>query len=165
MNQLSRRLGLTLVRFALSAWVGAATLFVINGVRLVTANAFDSMGRDHVALIRFPAYYFVGAVLMTLAIVGILGARGLPGLSKGRWGTVLILSLTASAVILADYFWIYLPLAEMITPPGRPRPQGFPAAHEMSKYANTLQVALCLLAAMTINWPIKTEATNLSDGE
>ncbi len=163
MSQLSRRLGLMFARIALSAWVGAATLFVINGVRLVTTNAFDSVGRDHVALIRFPAYYFVGAVLMAVSVAGIVAARGLPGLTKRRWGVVVSLSLLASVVMLGDYMWVYLPLAEMITPPGRARPQGFTEAHEMSKYVNALQVAMCLVAAMIANWPMQVEMPGVSN--
>ncbi|MCA9110217.1 MAG: hypothetical protein KDA52_09735 [Planctomycetaceae bacterium] len=143
-------------RFALSAWVGAAVLFVINGVLLVTSPAFDSAGRDHIALIRFPPYYVTGAVLMGFTCAGLLAARGLTGLTNRRWATLLILTLLASAVILGDYLWVYSPLAELITPPGSPRPQGFRTLHYASETVNSIQVALCLIAAMIANWPIRS---------
>lgn len=157
MNQPVRQVGLMLARFALSAWVGAAVLFVINGVRMVTSDAFDSAGRDHVALIRFPAYYATGAALMFVTLVGLLAARGLPRLTKRRWVTLFVITSVASVVMLADYLWIYSPLADMITPPGGARPQGFRALHHASEAINTLQVGLCLTAAMIINWPVSRE--------
>jgi len=153
MNQLRQRCGLVLARFALSAWVGAAVLFVINGVRLVTDGTFDSIERDALALIRFPAYYVTGATLMAIAVSGLLLAAGLPELSRRRWGTVLLLTLLACGVMLGDYLWIYSPLAEMITPPGAARPAGFRWFHRTSETVNALQVGLCLAAAIIANWP------------
>ncbi len=153
MNQLCRQLGLLLTRFALSAWVGAAVLFVVNGVRLVTLDAFDSVDRDHIALVRFPPYYVTGAILMALALGGLLAARRLPTLSGRRWTSVFVLTLLASLVMLGDYLWVYTPLAEMITPPGAPRPISFRSLHLASELLNTIQVALCLVAALVANWP------------
>ncbi len=142
-----------LARFALSAWVGAATLFVINGVRMVTSDAFDSTGRDHVSLIRFPAYYLTGAILMALTFAGLLAARRLTGLTTRRWVTLITLTFVVSALMLGDYLWVYLPLAEMITPPGSARPQGFRTLHQASETVNSIQVGLCLVAALIANWP------------
>lgn len=157
MNQPVRQIGLMLARFALSAWVGAAALFVINGVLLITSDAFDSVGRDHVALIRFPAYYVTGATLMFVTLAGLLAARGLPRISNRRWVTLFVITCVASVVMLADYLWIYSPLADMITPPGSARPQGFRTLHHASEAINTLQVGLCLTAALIINWPVRDE--------
>ncbi len=153
MNQLCQQLGLLLARFALSAWVGAAVLFVINGIRLVTLEAFDSVDRDHIALVRFPPYYVTGAVLMLLALTGLLAARQSPVLSGRRWTIVFVLTLLASLVMLGDYFWVYTPLAAMITPPGATRPISFRSLHLASELLNTMQVALCLAAALIANWP------------
>ena len=54
------RAALTLARLLLSAWFGAAVLFVVIGVREVTHPGFDSMVRDQLAVLRFPAYYVCG---------------------------------------------------------------------------------------------------------
>jgi hypothetical protein len=154
MNQLWRRCGLVLARFALSAWVGAALLFVLGGIRLVTADAFDSVDRDAIALIRFPLYYIIGAACMTLAMLGLFLAAGLSELSRRRWVTALILTVPASAMLLADYLWIYTPLAQMITPPGAARPVHFHTYHRASEMINAFQVGLCFAAACVCNWPI-----------
>ena len=49
------RLALLVARFASSAWVGAAVLFVINGVQQATSGQFESMTTDQLVLLRFPA--------------------------------------------------------------------------------------------------------------
>ena len=87
-------------------------------------------------------------------LVGLLAARNVPGLTRRRWGTVLALTLTASAVMLGDYLWVYSPLAEMITPPGSSRHGGFVGFHEASKIINLIQLGLCLTAALIANWPL-----------
>ena len=91
---------------------------------------------------------------MFVALVGLLVARGLPRLTKRRWVTLFVLTCVASVVMLVDYLWIYSPLADMITPPGSARPQGFRSLHHASEAINTLQVGLCLVAAMIVNWPV-----------
>jgi len=61
------RVPLMLARFLLSAWFGAATLFVIIGVREVRFVGFDSAMRDQLVLLRFPAYYACGFTLLGCA--------------------------------------------------------------------------------------------------
>ncbi len=158
MNQLCRQLGLLLTRFALSAWVGAAALFVINGVQLVTLDAFDSVDRDHIALVRFPPYYMTGATLLALSLGGLLVSRGFPTLRGRRWAIIFVLTLLASLIMLGDYLWVYTPLAEMISPPGAARPVSFRRLHLASELLNTLQIALCLAAALVANWPRCSES-------
>ena len=157
MNQLWPHLGLFAARLALPAWVGAAVLFVINGVRLVTSGAFDSVGRDHIALVRFPAYYLVGATLMGLSLVGLLLARGVMGLPHRRWVTAFGLTLLACGAMLGDYVFVYLPLAEMISPPGSPRPAHFLVLHRASEIVNVIQVGLCFAAAVIAALPLRSE--------
>lgn len=134
-----------LARVLLSAWVGAATLFVINGVRLVTSGHFDSMARDHLSLIRFPPYYLFGFLAVGAGLVFLALARGYP--------RKLAVGLVVSSLILmaVDYFGIYLPLAEMISPPGHVRPAHFNWYHKASMYINTAHVGLCLVAAVLIS--------------
>lgn len=47
-------------RFALSAWVGAAALFVVVGIKEVRGSEFDSVTRDLLVGLRFPSYYTFG---------------------------------------------------------------------------------------------------------
>ena len=139
------RLCLMLARVLLSAWVGAATLFVINGVRLVTSGHFDSMARDHLSLIRFRPYYLFGFLAVGTGLVFLALARGYP--------RKLAIGLVVSSLILmlVDYFGVYLPLAEMISPPGHVRPSHFNWYHKASMYINTVHVGLCLIAAMMVS--------------
>jgi hypothetical protein len=139
------RLCLTLARVLLSAWVGAATLFVINGVRMVTSGHFDSMARDHLSLIRFPPYYVFGFLAVGTGLVLLILAAGYPR----RLGIgLLILSLI---LMFVDYFGVYLPLAAMITPPGHVRPSQFDWYHRASMVINMAHVGLCLIAAILIS--------------
>jgi hypothetical protein len=55
-----KSLCLTVARFAVCAWVGAAALFVVAGVREVTSQQLDSMSRDVLVPLRFGLYYAFG---------------------------------------------------------------------------------------------------------
>lgn len=145
------RLALLVARFASSAWVGAAVLFVINGVQQATSGQFESMTTDQLVLLRFPAYYVMGFSFVGAAWVGaaICGEQ----LSFRRRGAVLGLLGLALMAMLFDYLVVYLPLAEMITPPGKARAQGFQTLHQWSKIINSVDVALVLLGALLLCWP------------
>ena len=64
------RFGLFLARFCLSAWIGAATLFVIVGVTEVTRGNFNSTTKDILVAVRFPAFYVCGVTLVSLGFYG-----------------------------------------------------------------------------------------------
>lgn len=147
--RLLRRQCLTVARLALAGWVGAATLFVINGVRLVTSGVFDSVDRDHISLLRFPPYYLFGFVLMGVAVVSLAFA----GNAVRRW--VLGVVLAAGLIMLADYLWVYRPLEAMITPPGQARSPRFETLHRASMIVNFVHVGLCLVAAIAISRPVE----------
>lgn len=151
------RVCLSLARFALSAWVGAAALFVVNGVREVTSTDFDSMTRDRLVTLRFPAYYEFGFALVGVALVCLvltLGARLMP---RKRQITAVVLAGLALAVMTYDFKTVYQPLEKMITPPGQARPMEFTRLHERSKTINSLHVGLSLVAAILICWPASVE--------
>ncbi len=145
------RLALLIARFASSAWVGAAVLFVINGVQQATSGQFESMTTDQLVVLRFPAYYVMGFSLVGAAWVG--SAVSGEQLSFRRRGAVLGLFGLALVEMLFDYLVVYLPLAEMITPPGKARPQGFQTLHHWSKVINSIDVGLVLLGALLVCWP------------
>ena len=46
------------------------------------------------------------------------------------------LLIVAFAMMIVDYVWIYTPLVEMITPPGKARPSQFVDYHNGSKWIN-----------------------------
>ncbi len=147
------RLGLLVGRLASAAWVGAAVLFVIIAVREVRHPGFDSATKDTLALLRFPAYYAGGFVLISAALAGTFVA--LLGRTKGQRRSVLAaawLLLLVLVLLVADYFAIYLPIVGMIVPVGRARSEAFDAYHRASMIINFCDVALCAIAAVLLCW-------------
>jgi hypothetical protein len=148
------RIGLFLARFCTSAWIGAATLFVIVGVKEVTRAGFDSATKDALVAVRFPAYYVCGAVLICVGWLGTWVASHSANFPKlRRISSLLLLSLVLS-LMFADYIWIYQPLLQMVTPPGQAKPASFMTLHEASKWMNLVELMLCLVAATLLNWPV-----------
>jgi hypothetical protein len=158
------RVLILLARFALSAWVGAATLFVVNAVRQVTFPAFDTPTRNQLALLRFPPYYAFGFVLVGLGCValGVLTLVGCP--PRRRLQVGLALSGASLMMMGVDYLWVYLPLEAMVTPPDRAVPAEFTALHHTSEAINTLHVGLALAAALVVCWPTPSPAVSAEAG-
>ncbi len=139
--------GWGLARFCLPAWIGAAVLFVWVGVREVTTPEFTSEIKDRLVTLRFPGYYIAGATLLSCAGAGCLIALT----SRFRRPSILVpclLVLMASGLMVYDYVNIYLPLAALVTPPGKPRTMEFLSLHQWSMRINTLHLVLCLTAAL-----------------
>lgn len=135
------------VRFCLSAWVGAAALFVVTGVREVTSPQFDSIVRNQLAALRFPAYYAFGFALVPAALLTAL-TLSIRGTGRGRARWIAGLCALALLVMLFDWFRIYLPLEAMMRIPEGSKPAEFRTYHEWSKYLNFLSVGLCFVAAL-----------------
>ena len=150
-----RSLYLTTARICVTAWVGAAVLFVITSVREVTSNyqSITSEIDDILVIIRFPAYYALGFLLVSTGIVCCgLYLKHPAGRSK-RMGICLMLLGVALITMLVDYVFIYRPLVEMITPPGGVKPSNFTNYHNASKYINAFDIGLCLIAALLLCLP------------
>ncbi|QDU38432.1 hypothetical protein Mal4_27590 [Maioricimonas rarisocia] len=149
-----RSSALMLSRFCLSAWVGAAALFVVNGIRQVTSPDLDSYTIDLLVPLRFNAYYAFGFALVGAGLI--FGLLASPLFSRAR--TILFtLLLVASLVLMGlDWFRIYQPLLAMITPPGQARPAAFQNLHYLSEIVNTVHVGLAFVAALTFSWPSAT---------
>jgi hypothetical protein len=164
-------IAITLARFASAAWVGAAVLFVTIAVWEVRYPEFDSATKDTLALLRFPAYYVFGFVLVGTALLGAVlafastrplnASREDSGRSaenrggKKRLGATAGLLAISLALMVADFFAVYRPMVEMITPPGRARPAEFRTYHRASVWLNTADVALCAVAAVLLCWPAR----------
>src|ERR1700732_3209656 len=152
------RLGLAVARLASAAWVGAVTLFVITAVREVRHPAFDSATKDTLALLRFPAYYAFGFVVIAAALAGSVFA--LMGRKKGQRRRIVaacwLLGLVLVLMVL-DFVAIYLPIVGMITPVGRAHLAEFAGYHRASIAINVCDVALCGIAAALLCWPGKLE--------
>jgi len=144
---------LFVARFCSSAWLGAATLFVVVGVREVTRGGFDAATKDTLVALRFPAYYLAGAILVTAASLGTCVAVRHPDLTKRRVAIALFALLATLAVMALDYCFVYQPLLAMVTPPGVEKSSTFTQYHQASKYVNLLGLSLCLVASIALNWP------------
>lgn len=137
-----------LLRFSLCAWIGAAALFVVTGVREVTSDLFDPATKNQLAALRFPAFYLFGFGLVGAATVasGVLSLKSDGG--RKRMLTVLALVIAVFAAMVVDYFWIYSPLEEMMSQPdARSRPE-FASYHGMSKRINIAALSVCFVAAL-----------------
>jgi hypothetical protein len=145
------RFCLCLARILLAAWVGAAVLFVINGVSLV--GQFPSDVFDRLLAIRFPNYYRFGFVAVGTGLAALLCSLVRCPLPRLRVAIAALLVGGALGVMVYDYQHIYRPLEAMITPPGQVRPMEFVPLHKRSKYVNSVHVGLCLLASITLCWP------------
>ncbi|HET6325683.1 MAG TPA: hypothetical protein VFG04_13470 [Planctomycetaceae bacterium] len=147
------RLGLAVARLASAAWVGAAVLFVITALREVRHPLFDSATKDTLALLRFPAYYACGLILLVTALAGTLA--GLLGRKKGERRSIVaaawLLGL-AVVVMIADFVVIYLPIVGMISPVGRARSAEFASYHRASILVNVCDVVVCGIAAALLCW-------------
>jgi hypothetical protein len=154
-----RSLGLMIARISLAAWLGAAALFVATSIREVRPREagfnfeFDSLTRDQLVTLRFPLYYRYGFALVGTGLLATVVSYGHPAISRGRSRVALALVAAALAAMIADYIWIYQPLARMIDPPGGAKPSGFVAYHNASKWINETSVALIFLAALVLSWP------------
>ena len=155
---------LFVARFCSSAWLGAATLFVIVGIREVTRGGFDAATKDTLVALRFPAYYLAGAFLVGAAWLGTCLAAGHAELTNGRRALAHVCLIACLVVMAADYVWIFQPLLDMVTPPGDDKPASFTAYHEASKYVNLLGLILCLAASVALNWPNAVPRPNSPKG-
>ncbi|MBC7821987.1 MAG: hypothetical protein IAG10_34305 [Planctomycetaceae bacterium] len=144
-----------IARFALSAWIGAAALFVCTSISEQIAPTFDSDMKNTLAAIRFPWYYGFGFGLVGIGFVG--SVIGVPRAEqRHRWAVIvtsLVLALTLMAV---DYVLIYKPLHEIVTSPTSVRDARFVELHRWSERINSIDIMLCLIAALAVCWPTKT---------
>lgn len=137
-------------------------IFVITGVQDVTFQPFDSLIRDQLISLHFPTYYTMAWILLGGAFLCCFGIRNIKFLPRRRANIILCLIIIILGISIIDYFWIYSPLEAMITPPGKPRPADFQAYHQASKYINSFNILLSLIAAITVNLPLKTDPLSKS---
>lgn len=163
MNTVSR-LAMLVSRSALTAWIGAATLFVVVGVAEVTSPDFSSEMKDRLAVLRFPLYYSAGFALVSVTWCSSTLCPWPAGFGLvRRWLVSCLLTVVLIAMVV-DYQTIYLPLEAMITPPGQVRTQEFQVLHERSTLINAVNLLLCLLAACLLNWPRRHVGDSTSSG-
>ena len=150
------KIGIMLARLSLAAWIGAASLFVVTGVREVTTEnpiLNNSPVKDALVGVRFPAYYAFGFTLVVISGIGLLLGHRQAGLSKRQFVVSFSLLVIGLLLMVVDYFWIYQPLLEMVTPAGGAKPAEFVKYHEASKHINVVDLAILLIVTVMICWP------------
>ena len=152
---------LTILRFALCGWVGAAVLYVATSVAEQVSPLFDSTIRDQLATIRFPFFYGTGFILQTTAILS-AGYLSFKGVFISRARIKLILALVAIGLIgfAYDYIFIYQPLLDEITPAGKPRTEAFTTLHAWSRHINEVNLLLLFTASVAAAIPFGTTPKN-----
>jgi hypothetical protein len=130
----------------------------VNGVQEVTSPKFESATKDRLALIRFPAYYWFGFVLVVGALLATLGA-GRKSLGSIRHVMVAILLAASLGLMTYDWYAVYMPLRKMLDPPGQTRTEAFRTLHVRSMSLNTTHVGLAFFAALALCWPTATTDT------
>lgn len=142
------KIAMTILRISLPVWIGGAVLFVITSVAEQRFSGFDSAMRDQLAAIRFPHYYrFCWATLGSATLASLILLLS----SDRRNRTLALISglITLSLCIaMFDYFAVYQPLLELITPPGKARTQEFSRLHDLSRQVNQLHLILASVAAI-----------------
>lgn len=144
---------LFLARVSPTLWLGAATLFVIVGVREVTSEAFNSTVRDQLVAIRFPAYYIAGGLLQILTLAGIALVDLPDELPRSRRLIVLFTSIGLLVLLAIDFCWVYLPLLNEISPPGMTRSDTFYFLHRLSTLLNGMNWLGTAFIMVLMNWP------------
>ncbi len=154
------KLFLFLARFSITAWLGAASLFVAVTVVEIRSGELESLVLDTLILLRFPVYYLFTFSLLSASLIAGIACWILSRGKIGKFFTVLIaLSLL---ILIGDYFWVYLRLEGMLTPLGTPRPHDFPFYHQLTEALNSVAMLINLIASGVINWPGKLQ-TNAVD--
>ncbi len=145
------RLLLIALRFSLCSWVGAAVLFVVTGILQVMTPTFDATIKNHLAVIRFPAYYIFGFTHVGVATVSVLGlllmTRRQPA---GRRALKVVFGLCVAALLVMtfDYVRVYRPLEAMMLDTSEVIPSTFRELHEWSKRLNFASLGMCLVAGL-----------------
>lgn len=147
------RICLTVCRFCFAAWVGAAALFVVNGIAQVRHPAFDSVQRSQLALLRFPAYYVFGFGLVGTGLATLLAGRSACCDAPRLWRAALGCIAAALVLMVCDYLFVYRPLAAMLQTATEARPAAFQTLHQASTWINFVHVGLVACGGMLINWP------------
>ncbi|MFO1022358.1 MAG: hypothetical protein U0903_16935 [Planctomycetales bacterium] len=137
-----------LCRICITAWVGAAVLFVMVAIKPVRSPALDSLTKSRLVIELFPGYYTIG---FSLLIVGVLaGLITWTAPTSGRaYRAGVILALLGLLAMTVDWFTIYKPLEQMIhvqLSEGTAPPAEFRSYHIASWIINAVSVGLCALA-------------------
>ncbi|WP_010584392.1 hypothetical protein [Schlesneria paludicola] len=157
------QLALCVARFSTSAWIGAASLFVVVSILEVTNPGFDATTKDMLVALRFPMFYLFGSSLIGLGWLGTL-VTGNKELPAGRRRVALLLLAAVLLLMVVDYLWIYQPLLQLVEPPGQTKPSSFARYHDASKKINLVGLTFGFVAVLLLNWPARITSMHRGEG-
>ncbi|MBI1312325.1 hypothetical protein GC176_13630 [bacterium] len=138
------------MRFCLCAWLGAAALFVVAGIREVTSPGIDQPTKNLLVTLRFPPYYLFGFSLVGIGTLSsvLLRCSGWNPKCRRRLSVIAVFGILTLLIMAADYLWIYSPLESMMLRPDGTVPAEFHSYHVWSKNINAIAACTCLVAAL-----------------
>jgi hypothetical protein len=149
---------LMLTRLALAAWVGAALLFVMVSLRPLRSHEIPDEIKPQLTQTLFPGYYRIGFGLLGLAwVTGAVGSTH-PGMGRVRRFVLMGLITALVLLMIADWGWIYTPLANMMQHEiheHEARAGVFHTYHLASRWINSVGMVLTLVAASVAAWPVR----------
>ena len=149
---------LMLTRLALAAWVGAAIFFVTVSLRPLRSQEIPDEIKPHLTQTLFPGYYRMGFGLLGLAwVAGAIGSMH-PGVGRVRRFVLIGLITALLLLMVADWSWIYTPLANMMQREigeHEARAGAFRTYHLASRWINSVGMTLALIAAGIAAWPVR----------
>ena len=146
-----RSLQMMLLRFLVTFWCGAATLYVLTSVREVTSDQLSAEAKNVLPLLRFPLYYGFGFVCVTVSclLVAIIPVTRLLGRMRRR---LMLMALIAVLVaMIGDFFFVYRPLHAMLSE-GADDAERFARYHDLSKWINAAEMLVCYSCAVVLCW-------------
>lgn len=151
-----KSVALVALRTVLSFWLGAAVLFVATSIREITSPRISEASREVLPAVRFPLYYGFGisCVLLALGLTVYLLRTRVWG--QIRNGTMIALVSILALVTLADYFWVYRGLLDLMQSGQLDGPR-FELYHQLSMWVNALALGICAAAAALANWPVRSD--------
>ena len=138
--------GLFLARLASAMWLGAAFLFVATSVAEQTHPALPVPAKNLVAVIRFPWFYTIGAVFLSIALLSSLAIRRPP---RGV-AVASVLLMAALVIMFLDYAFIFRPMREEIRANFLERTDRFQTLHSWSEGVNSFEYLLVLIATVLL---------------
>ena len=150
---------LMLTRLALAAWVGAAVFFVMVSLRPLRSQEIPDEIKPHLTQDLFPGYYGMGFGLLGVAWVTAAIGSTHPGIGKVRRLGLIGLITALLLLMLADWSWIYTPLANMMQHEIREheaRAGAFRTYHMASRWINSVGMVLTLITAGIAAWPVRS---------
>jgi hypothetical protein len=140
-----------LSRFALAAWVGIGTFFVLTVINLRQSTLFDEPTKLNHPRVLFPLFYGCEFTLLAVTLACSFAAWRHPAAHRRAFRVHL--AIVAAVLLLAavDYFAVYLPLDRMIGV--SPLPSEFRTYHRASMWINGMTLVLSICAASLSLWP------------